>query len=303
MTGQKKSMEGGTLGLITKSYNNVSINDLATRIINGKYGEESKWWSRIANDLRAEQRINPFFKKLINEIESTNQMTDDRINKLLQYFKNIIEKYPDEIDNFLKQAALSAKTNQRGQKVYHDDFSKAKYFFIKKGKKKELQEIFNNLKKKNKSGSAKQTTNYMPQQENTSATVPQPNTSTIVPGALSNQNKIDKSYEELIQKLDEIIDNEILKNPNLKQKINIEKKTLILSNISNLAEQIKKLVNIYKLPRFKDEEKAKILIFKLSGLISIYKLILSNNSNNKQRANYLNSIYRNLTPRSNLHNA
>ena len=150
-----------------------------------------------------------------------------------------------------------------------------------------------------------QTLSYMPLQENMSATFPQPNTSTIVPGALSNQNIIDKSYEKLIKQLDEIIHNEILKTPNLKQQINIQNKTLILNHISNLAEQIKKLVNIYKLPKFNDEEKDNSLIYKLSELISIYKLFLSNNSsnNNKQRANYLNSIYRNLTPRPNLSNA
>lgn len=301
MTGKKKNMEGGIIGLITKSYNNVTINDLAKKIIEGKHGEKSRWWNRILNNSRAEQRINPFFKKLIDEIESPKQMTDDRINKLLEYFKNIIKKYPDEINKLQEKGNISAYTNKNGHKVYDDDFSKAKNFFMEKGKDKELVEIFKSLRKKNKSGSAQQTTNYTHlrppkvQQTLNYMLIPE-NTSAIVPEALSYQNKIDKSYEELIQKLNVIIENEELKKGNLIQKMNMDNKTLILSHISKLANQIKRLVNIYKLPRFKDEGKAKILINKLSGLIFIYRSIMSNNSsNNNQKANNLDSIYTNLT--------
>lgn len=61
MTGKKKTMEGGILGMITKNYSKESINSIASKIIYGKYNQNSTWLDRKLNNQRAEQRINAFF--------------------------------------------------------------------------------------------------------------------------------------------------------------------------------------------------------------------------------------------------
>jgi hypothetical protein len=72
MTGKKKNMEGGIIGMNTKNYSSILINDLAKRIISGKTGNIT-WLDRQ----RAEQRINSFLKKLRSEVE--NGINNDRI--------------------------------------------------------------------------------------------------------------------------------------------------------------------------------------------------------------------------------
>lgn len=97
MAGKKKNMQGGIFGL-NPSYENKTINDIAYKIIYGKKEENRMVGFKSfnnANYLRAEQRINAFFQKLKQELETNPNKV--RLQELFKYYNNIIKKYPDKI--------------------------------------------------------------------------------------------------------------------------------------------------------------------------------------------------------------
>jgi hypothetical protein len=149
MTGKKKSMDGGMIGMITKNYSKEKINNIASKIIKGKYNQNSTWLDRKLNNQRAEQRINAFFKKLSEELKILSTTSDDsKTTKLYNYFKDIVKKYPDEIDKILRKEIISG-TNSNGK--YSGDFLTAyNYFKNKKLDTKfyDIETIFKKFKKK-----------------------------------------------------------------------------------------------------------------------------------------------------------
>jgi len=125
MAGKKKkeNMDGGIFGLIP-SYENKNINDIATKIINGKKEENKmkgfRWIN--SNHLRAEQRIDAFFKKLHEELR--NNLDETRIEKLSDWFKKIIDKYPDKIEKIIKK---EIQQREKGTFYIAYNFFKKKY--------------------------------------------------------------------------------------------------------------------------------------------------------------------------------
>ena len=124
MAGKKKNMQGGIFGL-NPSYENKIINDIAYKIISGKKNENKiralSWIN--SNYLRAEQRINAFFQKLNLEIEGTN-LDENRSRQLFGWFKEIIGKYPDKIEEIMKR---EIEQGERGHFFIAYNFFKKKY--------------------------------------------------------------------------------------------------------------------------------------------------------------------------------
>jgi hypothetical protein len=150
MAGKKKDMNGGIFGLIP-SYAHKNINDIAHKIIYGK-NEKNKIralsWINL-NNLRAEQRINAFFKKLKQELTESNQpINKKRADELFTYFQKIIEKYPDEIEEIVEKEKLFQTQNVSGKKINNGDFFTAYFYFNKNYDTnfKELNDIFQKLK-------------------------------------------------------------------------------------------------------------------------------------------------------------
>lgn len=130
MAGKKKNMQGGIVGL-NPSYENKSINDIANKIISGKKNENKMEGFKQLNSnyLRAEQRINAFFQKLNLELQKNPD--DARSKKLFDWYRQIIEKYPDKIqeirqreedtfafvDNFFKEKIPNKPTANNDDKV------------------------------------------------------------------------------------------------------------------------------------------------------------------------------------------
>lgn len=306
MTGKKKTMEGGIFGMITKNYSKENINSIASKIIYGKYNQNSTLLDRKLNNQRAEQRINAFFKKLSEELKNLSN-TKDRILELYNYFKDIVIKYPDEIDKILREEIISGK-NSNGK--YSGDFLTAYYYFLEKGyitNFDELQNIFQKYKKKNK---VPVINSNLPKSKLTN--------SNSQKKSLENNSKKQKlekyniKYENLIEEFDEWIERPIFKKfiETGIITIPVQKKYGLFRYIIDLVDRIYDLGKHYSDPEYKDDEKLNILREKLKILKELYKAVFINNKNiNKTQEIYanlyekhnrnLNEKYKNLIGTSN----
>jgi hypothetical protein len=273
MPGKKKTMEGGILGMITKNYSKENINSIASKIIYGKYKQNSMWIDRKLNNQRAEQRINAFFKKLSEELKILSN-TRDRIMKLYNYFKDIVKKYPEEIKNMIKKEIIGG-VNNTTQK-YDGDFFTAYYYFLENGyitKFDELQNIFQKFKK-----------NKVPV-INSNLPKSKLNNPNLQKKSLENNNnkqKLEKYniiYKNFIDEFDEWYGRDSFKNfrDNKTITIPVQKKYGLFRYIIDLVDRIYDLGKHYSLPEYKDILKLKSLKEKLSILKKLYESVFINN--------------------------
>jgi hypothetical protein len=268
MTGKKKSMDGGIFGS-SPGYENKTINDIAHKIIYGKKKEnkikEFNWIN--SNYLRAEQRIKAFFQKLEEELYKQD-ITTERVKELFNYFKQVIEKYPDKIESIVNDEVLYAHNNDKRKIKYDRDFFKA-YFYFYQNKLdtdfKALQDIFKKLK-----------ITIIPPKKN-SVSVPLIN-SENPNSKITNNKKLEEFntiYEELIEEFDDWIRREFFKNfrNNKPITISVEEKNDLFIYIMDLANRIYDFGKMYSRPEYRNNEKLNILKGKLATLIKLYKTV------------------------------
>jgi hypothetical protein len=270
MTGKKKSMDGGIFGS-SPGYENKTINDIAHKIINGKKKENKiKAFNWInSNYLRAEQRIKAFFQKLEEELYNKKKnITKERVEELFNYFKKVIETYPDKIESIVNDEVLYAHNNDKRKIKYDRDFFKA-YFYFYQNKLdtdfKALQDIFKKLK-----------ITIIPPKKN-SVSVPLIN-SENPNSKITNNKKLEEFntiYEELIEEFDDWIRREFFKNfrNNKPITISVEEKNDLFIYIMDLANRIYDFGKMYSLPEYRNNEKLNILKGKLATLIKLYKTV------------------------------
>ena len=294
MTGKKKNMEGGIIGMNNKNYSSIIINDLAKRIISGKTGNIT-WLDRQ----RAEQRINSFLKKLRSEVEKV--INHDRIETLYKYFYAIVILFPKEIRIVLEKEYIIGKNN-KGQ--YSGDLFTVYNFFINKDKEYKKLESLEPFKIK------KPKTNNNSELSNSG-----PSHSLRNQGQQNNSKKqkliVDNNtlYEKLINEFNEWYEREFIQNLKVNTiKIKLSNKNKLISYITDLAKRIHFLGLHYILPNYQDENKLITLREKLGILKELYEFVISkqyiqnqetslyNQSNINKIKNILNQKFKNLNP-------
>jgi hypothetical protein len=329
MAGKKKNMEGGGFGLVP-IYTHKNINDIAYKIIHGKKEENKmvgfKWVN--SNYLRAEQRITKFFEKL--KVELTNSSLEKvRADKLFEYFKKIIEKYPDKIEMIVDDERLFPNYNNKRKKIYNGDFFTAYFYFLRHKYEtnfKALDDIFKKLKITFKypiNKSPALVTNRESPNSNLVRILDLQNEKLRMnksPALVTNRespnskpvriidpqneklrmnNKKQKLikdnnilYENLIEEFDEWIERDLFQNFRDKRTITVpvEEKNDLFLYIIDLANRIHGLGKHYSLSEYKDITKLNILKEKLGILKELYKLVfISSNIPINKAKNYENT--------------
>ena len=292
MAGKKKTMEGGSFGLVPyqpkydkETVKNKTFNELYTKLTRSEDNlirGNSSFFNKVLakkniflNTQRFEQRLNHFLE-ILNYKLSQPDINVIIFKKLYNNFKDIYNKYnkyKDTQGNSLKILLEETKKKLDTQRNVFIELNQLKF-------------------KKN------QITNPDPQN----------------PNLRMNNNKKQKLeeyniiYEKLIQEFDEWIGRDFFKNFRDNRKITrpVEEQDDLFSYIIPLANRIHGLGKIYSLPEYKDISKLESLRKKLGILKELYKAVFINSKIAINKANRyanknrnLNNKYQNLIGTSN----